>query len=168
MREKESINIKHAFPYLCGENPEILILGTMPGDESIRQAEYYANLRNAFWKILHNIFASNAETPQSYHQKCNLLKDNHIALWDVYQTAERKGSLDRDIKNGKVNDIGSFLKNNPTIKKVLFNGKEACKVYRKHFDEVNNIRYETLSSSSPANTISFEEKLKKWKEIILD
>ena len=37
---------------LVGENPKLLILGSLPGDESIKQQKYYSNPRNQFWKII--------------------------------------------------------------------------------------------------------------------
>lgn len=40
-----------------GENPKVLILGTMPGDMSLRKQAYYCNtIHNSFWKILRTLF----------------------------------------------------------------------------------------------------------------
>ena len=43
-----------SMPPLVGQDPKILILGSMPGKESLRQQQYYANPRNRFWQLLGN------------------------------------------------------------------------------------------------------------------
>jgi len=40
------------FEPILDKNSRVLIRGTMPGPESIRKKQYYANPRNHFWKIL--------------------------------------------------------------------------------------------------------------------
>ena len=140
----------------------MLILGTMPGEASLGQREYYANPRNAFWKILCEIFGR-PYSFLSYDEKCSFLKENRIAIWDVYAAAERKGSLDSAIKNGEVNDVNALLSRHRQITKVLFNGKEAFRVYEKHFVLPAGIDSFVLPSTSPANTMGYGEKLTRWK-----
>jgi TDG/mug DNA glycosylase family protein len=37
-----------SLPPIASENSKILILGSMPGEESLRVGQYYANARNKF------------------------------------------------------------------------------------------------------------------------
>ena len=49
-------NTKEGFPPIADERATVLILGTMPGEESLKKNEYYGNPRNAFWKIIARLF----------------------------------------------------------------------------------------------------------------
>ncbi len=44
--------LSHCFEPIADRNAEILILGSMPGRESLEARQYYTNRRNAFWKIM--------------------------------------------------------------------------------------------------------------------
>ncbi len=134
------------------ENPHILVLGTMPGKDSLRLQQYYANCGNRFWKIIAE--AAGKPLPTVYSDRLKLLDQLHIALWDVYGSAEREGSLDSNIKNGNPNDIRSLVELNPSIKKILFNGEKA---YKKALD-YGCVNVEMPSTSS-ANTHHTQKKL---------
>lgn len=141
-------------------SPRILILGTMPGKESLRLQQYYANRSNRFWKIIAK--AADKPLPEDYSKRLRLLDQLHIALWDVYASAERKGSLDSNIKNGEQNDVQSLINSNPSIKKVLFNGGKA---YRKALD-YGCLNVEMPSTSSANTHLTQEELFSIWvKEI---
>ena len=141
-------------------SPRILILGTMPGKESLRLQQYYANSSNRFWKIIAK--AADKPLPEDYSKRLRLLDQLHIALWDVYASAERKGSLDSNIKNGEQNDVQSLINSNPSIKKVLFNGGKA---YRKALD-YGCLNVEMPSTSSANTHLTQEELFSIWvKEI---
>lgn len=161
------VDFKKGFAPLCGDGASILVIGTMPGNISLNKHEYYGNPRNSFWRIMREVFNCPYEF-NSYDEKRSFLLQKRIALWDVYQKAQREGSLDSNIKNGSVNNINKFIKENPSIKKVLFNGKEPHKVYKKHFNELADIEYYVLPSTSPTNTIKYEEKLSKWEQAIMN
>lgn len=156
-------NIINCFEPLKGSSPKVLILGTMPGGASLRRHEYYGYEHNAFWKLMFDIL----ETPFSdkYAGRVKLLKSKGIALWDTIAECERQGSSDTAIKNIVYNDIESFLKKNKSIKAVVLNGKFAHKVFTKAVK--NDIEAEILvmPSTSPANTVKYAEKLKKWRKI---
>lgn len=113
-------------PLVCNE-PKILILGSLPGDISIESQEYYANHKNFFWRIIATITGS--PVPLSYPAKKEMLAQSHIALWDVYAAAERTGSSDGNIRGGEFNDIVGFIRKNPTISTIVFNGKKAATSY---------------------------------------
>ena len=161
---KEKQEYSASFPPVVGESPRVLILGTLPGQESLRRQQYYAHPRNAFWKILFQIF--NYNFTDNYEARLTLIKENGIALWDICQLGMRKGSLDSDIKYEIPNEIPPFLERHPTIKTVFFNGKKAEQLFEKYFERSAYITYITLLSTSPANaSYTFEEKLNIWKKI---
>tara|TARA_B100001029_G_scaffold177919_1_gene183483 strand:+ start:307 stop:801 length:495 start_codon:yes stop_codon:yes gene_type:complete len=147
---------------VIGISPIYLILGTIPGQESLKQRQYYAHPRNSFWKIIFKIF--NYNFTKSYSEQINFIKENQIALWDVCFTCYRKGSLDSNIKEEIPNKIPKLLENNSTISNIIFNGTTAEKLFKKHFKYLENKKYFTALSTSPANaSYSFEQKLKNWK-----
>ena len=152
---------KYSFPPLINSSAKILILGSLPGEESLKQAQYYAHPRNTFWKIIFNEAYS-----EDYSAKCELLLKNHIALWDMVHSGNREGSLDSDIKNEIPNDIEGLLNEYQGISTILLNGKKAEAMYKRYFNQIP-VHTITLPSTSPANAkVSFEEKLKVWKEAI--
>jgi len=154
-----------SFPPIIEKNAEALILGTMPGLTSLMKQEYYGHPQNAFWKIMFSIF-DKLPIPEEFQEKINLLIKNKIALWDVLQLCERKGSLDINIKNQIENDFDSLFAEYPNIKRILFNGKESHKYFVKKFGQIEGITYYVMPSTSPANTVTFEKKLQLWSEVL--
>lgn len=165
MMETETI---HSFEPLVGDDPRILILGTMPSVESLKQGEYYANPRNHFWRLIAGVLA--VELPSNYEEKITMLKKHKIALWDSIETCVRSDSLDKNIKDPIPNDIDTFLDQHPTIASVCFNGTKSQKIflsYLVHFkkEKREDKKYTLLPSSSPIpqrNIRTFEDKLCKW------
>ena len=144
-------------PWVGGE-PKVLILGSLPGDESIKQQAYYANKRNAFWKIMRALYNNNIETDnKKFIISCG------IALWDCVHSAIRKGSLDSAIKDDSVvaNDIRGLIAKYPTINTIILNGGKAEKYYKKYCKGIDCTPIR-LISTSPAATRVFEEKLQEW------
>lgn len=157
----------NGLPPLLGENPRCLILGTLPGKESLKRQEYYAHARNRFWRIISDL--CNEVKPFTYEQKCDKLFRHGIALWDVLSSAERNGSLDRDISAGRPNDIAGFLKEHPGIKVIALNGNKAADYfdqYRATHELPGDIKILRLPSTSPANTgFSTTALTEKWRSI---
>ena len=103
---------------IIGKNPQYLILGTMPGKESLRHQQYYAHSSNTFWQILFHLFNTNIE--DNYNDKVKFLLINKIALWDVCRSCYRKGSLDSNIQKENPNNILKLLKKHRSINKIIF------------------------------------------------
>lgn len=138
----------------------------MPGIASLQQQKYYGHPRNHFWKIMAHIYNSEV-IPEEYEERKELLIANHIALWDVLQFCEREGSLDSAIKNPVPNAIPELLLENKSIAKIIFNGKESHRLFVNNFGILEDISYNIVPSTSPANTMKFEEKLSVWRQAIL-
>ena len=154
-----------SFDPIVDGNSEALVLGTLPGPESLRLGQYYANPNNQFWKIIHLVFGED-QVSTVYNEKVDFLLEHKIALWDVFHSAERVGALDADIKNAVPNDIPGLVKQYPGITRVLLNGKTAEKVYRKHFPAVT-IDALYVPSTSPAYAkMPLEDKLNAWSQAL--
>ena len=153
-----------------GKNPKVLILGTMPGDESIRQQVYYANTsKNSFWKIMYSLFSKK----ENQNNKEFIISQN-IALWDCAKFGIRKNSTDREYNFDtiKPNDIYYFLEQHPTIKVIILNGKgkgskkspSTPYMFKKFFFHKElNCQVRKLSSTS--NSYGNGMKLEEWSII---
>ena len=84
-------NLKAGFRPVDDINAKILILGTLPGEESLRKNEYYANTRNSFWRIMAALLKFSQDA--SYEERTNILKKNRVALWDVIRSVKDKEAL---------------------------------------------------------------------------
>ncbi len=144
-----------------------LILGTLPGEESLRKQEYYSNPSNRFWTIIASLIGE--PVPATYDAKKNLLIKYRIALWDVLKEAERKGSMDVDLQNTIANDIAGLLKQFPNISVIGLNGGSAKKLFQKYIvpqQLPGHIKIVALRSTSPANRqFSIEYMLENWRQI---
>lgn len=152
-----------SFPAVIHEDSEILILGSIPGVKSLEMQEYYAHPQNKFWSIIFELF--NEDFTNDYQRKLQILKKNKIALWDVIDSCERKGSLDSEIKNEKGNDILKLLEDYPNLKIIFCNGQKSYKNLIKTFGKNIEIPIVALPSTSPLHTISFDKKLEAWQQI---
>ena len=160
-----SIHAKTSFDPISNADTEILILGTMPGDNSLKLGEYYAHSRNRFWKIISTI--TNNDLPLSYADKKTLLLKTKIGIWDVAHKVNRKGSLDSAIENEEPNDLESFIERHKNLNVIGFNGTKSEELYDKYFQRKVGIKFISLPSTSPANTrIDFDSICTKWRQIL--
>ncbi len=163
MNEKKIILC--SFEPFIDKRSRILILGTMPGPMALKKQEYYGFTGNHFWKIMFCLFG--VKKPLTYPEKKQLLKENGIALWDVFKSCERAGALDSAIQCAALNDIPRLLKKYPNIKTIFLNSRTAEKVFLRHFAEAVKIPFYYLPSTSPAHaSVSFPKKLEKWSAIL--
>jgi hypoxanthine-DNA glycosylase len=160
------VTIIHSFDPVIDENSRVLILGSMPGQVSLAQGQYYAHPQNQFWKLIFSIF--NIPPCAEYTEKTSFLKSRKIALWDVIKECQRSGSSDSKIINPVINDFGNLFIHYSNIHCILFNGKKAGQLFEKYNHNItpSGIEFITLPSSSPANAgISLNNKLEAWSRL---
>jgi double-stranded uracil-DNA glycosylase len=160
------------FPPIAPPAARMLILGTLPGQMSLRMQQYYAQPRNAFWPIAGAIFGFDPAAP--YAQRVASLRAANIAVWDVCAQAERPGSLDADIARDSIvaNDFGAFLAGQRGITLIAHNGATSAALYQRLVlpslpHELAAIARVALPSTSPAHAaMPFVEKLRRWREAL--
>jgi hypoxanthine-DNA glycosylase len=162
----------HSFPPIARSTARVLILGTMPGQASLRAGQYYAHPRNQFWRIIGNTLGFDPASP--YEARVASIRSADIALWDVLRSCTRAGSLDSAIDASSVvpNDVAGFLVEHPQIRRVCFNGATAEALYMKHvrprLTAKSEVRHLRLPSTSPAHAaLPFAAKLRAWQTILV-
>ena len=149
-------------PFL-DEHTEVLILGSLPSDESIRKQQYYGNPGNDFWRLLGKAIGEEL-VKSPYEEKIRTLRKYRVGLWDVFRAGERTGSLDSEIReNPELNDFSKLKNLAPGLRLICFNGKMAGK-YAPFLKEPG---YETkiLPSSSGANRRFSEKRAEEWASV---
>lgn len=157
------------FPPIARADARLLILGSLPGEESLRRGEYYAQKQNAFWKIMERLLGIPHDAP--FAGRAEGLRQHKVAVWDVCAAAERKGSLDSNINASSIvtNDFAAFFNAQHEIRVVCFNGRKAEDIYRRNVwpeltPEMQALTYVSLPSTSPAHAgMRFEEKCLRWQ-----
>ena len=163
-----SVKPSHGFPAVADAQARVLVLGSLPGQVSLREQQYYAQPQNAFWKIMGELFGAFPALP--YAERLQVLMAHRVALWDVCASAERPGSLDGSIRPASVvpNDFAQLFSSHRRIELICFNGQKAASLYRRMVlpalpRTAKVIQRETLPSTSPAFAgMPFEEKLARW------
>lgn len=161
----------YSFPPISDQRARILILGSIPGKVSLRASQYYAHPRNLFWHFMEEVLGIPHAAP--YFERCMLLRENGVALWDTLKTCTRASSLDSDIDDATIvaNDFSSFLRLHPQIQMICFNGAKSESVFRKLVAptlgrSLDNIELQRLPSSSPANaSVPLDVKLEQWRAV---
>ncbi len=154
--------LKFAFPPSVDEATSLLVLGSLPGDASIRQGEYYAHRGNAFWALMGDVLGEDLRG-QPYAMRLKRLKARHVGLWDVIESAHRPGSMDSAIRGAELRDLAAFVARLPALKAVAFNGKTAALHGRRQLGAARHLTLIDLPSSSGAfASLSRDAKRAAW------
>ncbi|MDR2508498.1 MAG: DNA-deoxyinosine glycosylase [Candidatus Accumulibacter sp.] len=151
----------YGLPPIIGAWTETLILGSFPSPASLAAQHYYAHRQNQFWRIL-SVLLDEPLTGMDYAEKQACLLRRRIGVWDVYRRCRREGALDSAISLAESNDFSILRERTPRLKRVCFNGKTSGK-FERLFSE-NGYITRVLPSTSPAYTLAFEEKSRRWRE----
>jgi hypoxanthine-DNA glycosylase len=152
-------------PPIIDDGAKALILGNMPSVMSLGAQQYYANPRNAFWRITGEIFGFDGSEP--YDARTAVLTAHGVAVWDVLRSCRRVGSLDSAVEPESMvaNDFGQLFERHSHIARVFFNGAAAQKNFNRLVRVAPDLRYQRLPSTSPAQTMRYADKLAAWRVI---
>lgn len=157
-------HIVHSFEPVYDRASEILILGTLPSVKSRENNFYYGHKQNRFWKVLAALLKE--PLPDTIEEKKTMLLAHRIALWDVIQSCDIKGSSDSSIKNVQPTDIGMILEKT-NVTQIYANGNKAGQLYKRYQFPVTGIEATVLPSTSPANAAwSFDRLCETWRVIL--
>ncbi len=157
-----------SFPPIADAHATRLILGSMPGVASLAAGKYYAHPQNVFWRIMGELLGFAPDAP--YVDRVQALLRARIAVWDVLQCCERRGSLDSAIRRDSevANDFAALFVRCPLITEVFFNGGAAQACFVRHVAEAEghlNVKFARLPSTSPAHAaMRFEQKREFWRQ----
>jgi hypoxanthine-DNA glycosylase len=162
---QELAHRKRCFDPVVDARTRLLILGSLPGEQSLLRNEYYANRQNRFWHLISDVIEIDLPS-LDYQARLRALLANGIGLWDVVAEAARVGSLDSQIRDRCDNDLLALVVQLPRLATIAFNGGTAArlglKVLREHSPRCQIL---SLPSSSPAYTLPFSEKLRLWQTL---
>ena len=159
-------HIVHSFEPVYDKDSEILILGTLPSVKSRENNFYYGHKQNRFWKVLATLLKE--PVPETIEEKKAMLLAHRVALWDVIQSCDIKGSSDSSIKNVQPTDIGMILEKT-NVTQIYANGNKAGQLYKRYPFPVTGIEATVLPSTSPANAAwSLARLCEAWKTILHD
>lgn len=153
-------------PPVAAKDARVLVLGSFPSIASLAMRQYYAHPQNRFWLIAGTIFDNTDWRALPYEERVRKARGAGLAIWDIYGSCERSGSLDAAIRNPRYNDFAALLESSPGTVRVCFNGGTAARAVR----HLASFGLETvaLPSTSPANASqSFELKLARWRQALV-
>ena len=207
-------HISHGFEPVFDDRSRILVLGSFPSVQSRKNAFYYGNPQNRFWRVMAACLdepvppnegepmattpspagasayrdttteqilpptsvngihraatpkwgeasstktaaqgegpANHASLAESIAAKKQLLLAHGIALWDVIESCDIKGSSDASIKNVVPAQVERVLET-AHIGAVVYNGGTAGRLYKRYLQWQVGLAAHVLPSTSPAN-----------------
>lgn len=154
----------HGLAPVVDGRTRLLVLGSFPGVASLRTQQYYGHPQNQFWRILGSLWSVDLMAA-SYPERLAAAQAHGLAIWDVYASCEREGSLDTAIRAAELNDLAGLRERCPALQGIVHNGGESFR-RAKHTQALGLPVYK-LPSTSPANASwSFERKFAAWAEVL--
>ena len=156
--------LKMSFPPVVDDRTRLLLLGSLPGEQSLARGQYYANPRNQFWRLLTEILGTDLVV-LNYEQRLAALLAARIGLWDSIASATRQGSLDTSIRAHRANELTDLVGRLPSLTAVAFNGAASARIGERALGDAGDFARLALPSSSPAYTLPFDRKLEQWRAL---
>ncbi len=155
--------VGHGFGPFYDGNSKILILGSFPSVRSREASFYYAHPQNRFWRVLALLFDD--DVPETLFEKHCFLHSHGVALWDVVESCEIKGSSDSSIRGVVPTDISQLCREIP-IQRIILNGRTAERYFRRFFPDFD-VPTSAVPSTSPANAAwSLDMLADAWRSAI--
>ena len=160
-------HISHGFDPVFDKRSRVLVLGSFPSVLSRENRFYYGNPRNRFWRVMADALGEEEPAADDIEGKRAMLLRHGVALWDVIESCDVRGSSDASIRNVVPADVARITGAAP-IGAVLCNGGTAGRLYARWLEPVTGLPSTTLPSTSPANAAWSVERLAiRWREVLL-
>jgi hypoxanthine-DNA glycosylase len=157
-------DVKRSFPPVADARTRVLVLGSLPGEESLARRQYYGNPRNHFWRLMSGVIGRDL-VPLAYEERLRTLLESGVGLWDTVRAATRRGSLDGNIRNHEPNPLSELVATLPALRAVGFNGGKSASLGLAQLTGEGRLALLPLPSSSPAFTLPFDTKLDAWLKL---
>lgn len=173
-------HIEHGFEPVFDERSRVLVLGSFPSVLSRANAFYYGNPQNRFWRVMAACLSAPvppnegdslagsepATLDASIAVKRSMLLNGGVALWDVIESCDIKGSSDASIKN-VVPAHAERITGAAPIEVVVCNGGTAGRLYKRYLQERTGLLAIVLPSTSPANAAwRLERLVERWRDAV--
>lgn len=156
----------HPFDYFLPDNPRILVVGSFPGWEQVKNCEgewFYTAKRNQFWSILSAVYEIDLLTVESKKRLC---EKEGIAITDIFhQVIRRKpeSNLDKFLEPVKYNDDRiKWILDNSKIRLILFTSHFVEKKFFERLPEIKNTQCLPSPSRAANIPISKSEEYKNY------
>ncbi len=147
-------------PPVIARHSRLVVLGSFPGEASLRAQQYYGHPRNHFWPLLSAIWGVDL-VASPYAARIAEARRRGLGLWDIYARCRREGSLDQAIEDAELNNLASLRRRAPGLQLVAHNGGESTRAMKRVL--ALGLPVLRLPSTSPANASwSFDRKLAAW------
>lgn len=141
-------HIEHGFDPVFDQRSRVLVLGSFPSVLSRANAFYYGNPQNRFWRVMAAclgvpvppnegdplVGGEPATLDASIAAKRSMMLNGGVALWDVVESCDIKGSSDASIKNVVPAYIERITGAAP-IERVVCNGGTAGRLYKRYLQD---------------------------------
>jgi hypoxanthine-DNA glycosylase len=150
-------------PPIVDAGVRLLVLGSLPGIQSLRAAQYYAHPRNGFWPLMAGVIGAPLVS-LPYADRLAALLEHGVGLWDVVAEARRTGSLDAAMRDIVANPLEELIRRLPRLQAIGFNGATAARIGRRTLGPTG-LTLIDLPSSSAAFTLSLAQKAERWSAL---
>lgn len=154
---------KFGLPLVADATTEVLVMGTLASELSVRKQQYYANPDDDFWRLIGLALNENIEM-LSYDDRLTALKSRRVGLWDTHHNSVRDGDLGSETTHPELNDFTVLKTAAPRLKLVCFNGQSAANSGEK----IRALGYKThvLPSSSGSNRRNSDKRFRLWNSAL--
>lgn len=141
---------------------QLLIIGSLPGEMSFAQSQYYAHPSNDFWRLIGSLLGRDLDD-LDYAERLEILLQARIGLWDSIRIASRRRSDDNSVRHAEINNLADIASRLGALQCIAFNGKTAAAYGRRGLADKWLHQSRILPSSSGAARLTFGAKLAAWR-----
>jgi len=159
----------HPWNWYIPDGCETVVVGTFPPTRRNWSFDFfYPNKNNYFWKLIariagHSLLYNSGE--EAVNERKELLNQLKLGVSDMGQIIRRKtdSSLDQNLEIVAYMDIFKLLRENPSVRKLIFtssSGKSSAIGWFKDYLSIHRIPFKILQGKRPLRTsISISGKL---------